>query len=51
LKNQEKDKPHFSADPTDYGYKSLKEAVDENKKDYENKTKTDNKKKDEENKK
>ena len=32
------DKPHFSADPKKYGYKSLVDAVNTNKKDYLEKT-------------
>ncbi|NIP27337.1 MAG: hypothetical protein GWO38_26870 [Phycisphaerae bacterium] len=38
LDDQGSDLPHFSADPTDHGYKSLKEAVDVNRKDYLKKT-------------
>lgn len=38
LANQAKDLPHFDADPTKHGYKSLKDAVDVNKGDYLNKT-------------
>lgn len=34
LKNQNDDKPHFSADPTKHGYADLKAAVDENLTDY-----------------
>ena len=39
LKDQKKDLPHFSSDPTKHGYKSLKDAVEENLKDYKEKTK------------
>src|SRR5690606_9203118 len=36
LVNQSNDLPHFDSDPTKYGYKSLKESVDENKAHYDN---------------
>jgi RHS repeat-associated protein len=36
LINQANDLPHFDSDPTKYGYKDLKEAVDENKSHYDN---------------
>ena len=35
LGNQANDPPHFDADPTKHGYKSLKESVDENKAHYD----------------
>ncbi len=38
LKNQGSDPPHFSANPTDYGYTDLGDAVDENKSHYESLT-------------
>jgi len=34
--NQAADPPHFDTDPTKHGYKSLKEAADENKAHYDN---------------
>jgi hypothetical protein len=34
LNKRAKDYPHFSSNPKSYGYKSLKDAVDENLKDY-----------------
>jgi RHS repeat-associated protein len=38
LPDQASDLPHFSADPMQHGYNSLKEAVDVNRKDYFEKT-------------
>jgi hypothetical protein len=35
LVKQKDDLPHFEAKPTDYGYKDLKSAVEENKKSYD----------------
>ena len=36
IANQSSDPPHFDSDPTNYGYSSLKDAVNENKTHYDN---------------
>ena len=40
LSKQQDDLPHFDADPKDHGYKNLDAAIEENKKSYEELTKT-----------